>query len=53
MAGKGVERDFAKAAEWYRKAARQGHAKAQTNLGNLYRSGRGGTHQRNRTETGR
>ena len=34
-AGKGVKRDFAKAAEWYGKAARQGNARDQTNLGNL------------------
>jgi len=34
--GKDVDRDFSTAAEWYRKAAQQGHKKAQTNLGNLY-----------------
>ena len=27
--------------EWYRKAAKQGHASAQTNLGVMYQLGRG------------
>lgn len=33
--------DKAKAAEWYRKAAEQGHVKAQNNLGLLYEKGLG------------
>ncbi|NIP73788.1 MAG: sel1 repeat family protein, partial [Gammaproteobacteria bacterium] len=34
--GKGVERDEARAAEWFRKAAEQGFVPAQFNLGNAY-----------------
>jgi TPR repeat protein len=37
----GFSQDFAEAAEWYRKAAEQGFAKAQYNLGTLYQFGRG------------
>ena len=33
--------DFAAAAEWFRKAAEQGHAPAQYNLGTLYECGLG------------
>jgi TPR repeat protein len=33
--------DFQQAMEWYRKAADQGHAAAQLNLGLMYASGRG------------
>lgn len=40
-AGNGVERDDARALDWYQKAAAQGHAKAQYNLGAMYMSGRG------------
>jgi TPR repeat protein len=39
--GRGVEKDFAKAAEYYRKAADQGHALAQYNLGYAYSKGEG------------
>ena len=39
--GKGVPTDLEVAAEWYRKAADQGHAKAQYELGFLYLSGNG------------
>ena len=39
--GDGVAPDVDKAAAWYRRAAKQGLADAQFNLGNLYRSGRG------------
>lgn len=39
--GRSVERDYARAAEWYRKAADQGYARAQTNLGHLYERGLG------------
>jgi len=31
--GKGVPQDYSEAAKWYRKAAEQGHAEAQYNLG--------------------
>ena len=31
-----------KAAEWFRRAAEQGHASAQNNLGSMYEKGRGG-----------
>ena len=34
--GKGVEQDYAKAFEWYLKAASQGNVEAQNNLGELY-----------------
>ena len=39
--GKGVPQDYAKAAEWYRKAAEQGVAAAQYNLGVIYANGQG------------
>lgn len=39
--GKGVQKDDAKAWQWYEKAAVQGHADAQVNLGILYDYGRG------------
>lgn len=39
--GQGVKQNYAKAAEWYGKAARQGNPEAQTQLGNMYRQGRG------------
>jgi TPR repeat protein len=39
--GQGVPQDFAEAAEWYRRAAEQGHADAQFNLGFLYVNGQG------------
>jgi TPR repeat protein len=37
----GVQKDLAKAARWYRKAAKQGYAQAQYNLGLLYEDGKG------------
>ena len=39
--GQGVEKDFAEAVKWYRKAAEQGVAKAQSNLGVCYANGEG------------
>ena len=39
--GQGVEQDYKKAVEWYRKAAEQGHADAQNNLGFMYYTGQG------------
>jgi len=36
-----VERDFAAAHAWYLCAARQGHARAQFNLGLMYAAGQG------------
>jgi hypothetical protein len=39
--GKGVKQDYAEAVKWYRKAAEQGDAKAQFNLGAAYKSGEG------------
>ncbi len=39
--GKGVQRDYAKAAEWYSRAAEQEYAEAQYNLGNMYRNSYG------------
>lgn len=39
--GRGVARDISQAVAWYRKAAEQGYAKAQSNLGALYADGDG------------
>ena len=39
--GRGCEQNYERAAEWFEKAARQGHAGAMLNLGNLYRDGQG------------
>jgi TPR repeat protein len=39
--GRGVAQDYAVAAVWYRKAADQGDASAQNNLGFMYHRGRG------------
>ena len=39
--GNGVEKDYEKAIKWYRKAADQGHAKAQYYLGVMYDNGEG------------
>ena len=38
--GKGVPQDYAKAGHWYTKAAKQGIATAQYNLGAMYAKGR-------------
>ena len=39
--GKGTSKDMSEAVKWYRKAAEQGYAKAQCNLGNCYYCGNG------------
>ena len=39
--GRGVEKDYAEAVKWYRKAAEQGLAEAQYELGLCYRDGEG------------
>jgi TPR repeat protein len=39
--GRGVPQDYAAAVGWYRKAAEQGEAYAQYNLGVMYDNGRG------------
>jgi TPR repeat protein len=39
--GLGVAQDHAEAVSWYRKAAEQGHSRAQTNLGDMCRDGLG------------
>ena len=39
--GQGVTQNYAKAFEWYSKAAAQEYAIAQTNLGVMYANGRG------------
>jgi TPR repeat protein len=39
--GRGVEQDDAEAVKWYRLAAEQGYARAQTNLGWMHEKGRG------------
>ena len=41
MIGKGVRKNLRQAAEWYRKAAEQGHIDAYTNLGLMYANGLG------------
>ena len=41
--GQGVTQDFEVAVEWYRKAADQGIANAQINLGFMYEKGQGVT----------
>jgi TPR repeat protein len=38
---KGVKQDAAEAVKWYRKAAEQGYARAQFNLGLMYAEGKG------------
>ncbi len=39
--GKGVDKDMAKAAEWYQRAADAGNPNAMANLGLMYASGDG------------
>ena len=39
--GQGVPQDYAEAVKWYRKAADQGNAPAQSNLGLMYDKGQG------------
>ena len=39
--GQGVPQDYAEAVSWYRLAAEQGNATAQSNLGAMYDNGRG------------
>jgi hypothetical protein len=39
--GKGLEKDWVKAAKWYRKAASQGEANSQFALGFIYEKGKG------------
>ncbi|WP_304666925.1 tetratricopeptide repeat protein, partial [Neisseria bergeri] len=39
--GQGVRQDYAQAVQWYRKAAEQGYAGAQVNLGLMYEQGQG------------
>ncbi len=39
--GQGVNQNYAKAADWYSRAAQRGNAVAQTQLGNMYRLGKG------------
>ena len=42
-AGRGGAQDYAKAREWWEKAAAQGNADAQYNLGVVYENGKGVT----------
>ena len=39
--GQGVQQDYQQAVQWYRKAAEQGNADAQNNLGLMYANGQG------------
>ena len=39
--GQGVLQNYAEAVRWYRLAAQQGNAQAQSNLGNMYHNGQG------------
>jgi TPR repeat protein len=39
--GHGVTQDYTEALKWFRKAADQGEAKAQANLGKMYAMGHG------------
>jgi TPR repeat protein len=39
--GQGIPKDDAEAIKWYRKAADQGYAEAQTYLGTMYQDGQG------------
>lgn len=39
--GRGVPQDYAEAVKWYRRAAEQGYAGAQNNLGFMYGNGHG------------
>ena len=39
--GQGVRQDYKKAIEWWEKAAKQGYANAQFNLGAVYGNGEG------------
>ena len=39
--GQGLSQDYDEAAKWYRLAAEQGNATAQSNLGSMYYSGEG------------
>ena len=39
--GQGVQRDYAEAAKWARRAAEQGYAPAQADLGVMYWNGQG------------
>ena len=39
--GQGVAQNYAEAVKWYRKAAEQGYAEAQFNLGVMYETGEG------------
>jgi TPR repeat protein len=41
FSGQGVPQDYREAAEWFRKAAEQGEAAAQSWLGSMYSHGRG------------
>ncbi|WP_296820939.1 hypothetical protein [Thiobacillus sp.] len=41
MNGQGTKQDLPAAAGWFRKAADQGHALAQFNMGIFYASGKG------------
>ena len=43
--GQGVKQDRSEAVRWYRKAAEQGHADAQCNLGIRYTNGQEGLKQ--------
>ena len=39
--GYGMEKNYLEALKWYRRAADQGHATAQNNIGVMYKNGHG------------
>jgi TPR repeat protein len=39
--GKGIEQDYEKAVQWYKKAAEKGYARAEYNLGVMFEHGKG------------
>ena len=48
--GEGVDKNFTKAAKWYKRAAEQGYAQAQFDIGLMYAIGRGVLSDRDKSE---
>ena len=47
--GKGVDKSYEKAIEWYQKAADQGHNWGQFYLGNMYEQSKGSSNRQTNT----